>query len=70
MPLSIAGVPVVIIFSSIGLIHIFKKCMEKVFKPLLLYGLIMAPLYWMTFTPLVHMKDAHNYNLIGVALWQ
>ena len=68
--LRIPGVPVVIIFSSIGLIHIFKKCMEKAFKPLILAAIIIAPLYWMTFTPLVHMNYAHNYNLIGVALWQ
>ena len=68
--LRIPGVPVIIMFSGIGLNHIFNQCKEKAFKSLILTGIILAPLYWMTFTPLVHINDAHNYNLIGVALWQ
>lgn len=67
--LRIPAVPVLIIFAGAGGAVIIKWCKETALKPLVLSGILMATLYWTTFTTQVELGYAEPYNHLGAAYW-
>lgn len=67
--LRIPAIPVFIVFAGVGILTVIEWCKDAKFKPLVLAGLFMAPLYWMTFTPLAHLNYADPHNHLGAVYW-
>lgn len=65
----IPAIPVFIVFAGVGVLTVIEWCKDAKFKPLILAGLFMAPLYWMTFTPLAHLNYADPHNHLGAVYW-
>nr|HID58937.1 hypothetical protein [Desulfobacterales bacterium] len=67
--LRIPGVPVIIMFAGAGCSYTITWCKNKALKPIVLTGLVLVPLYWFTFTPLVRLSYAEPHNHLGVVYW-
>jgi hypothetical protein len=67
--LRIPAIPILIIFAAVGIFAVIGWCKEKAVKPLVLSGILMGLLYWMTFTPLAQLNYADPYNKLGVVYW-
>jgi len=60
--LRIPAIPVVIIFVGVRILAIIEWCRDRTLKPVVLGGLLVAPLYWITFIPLAQLNYADPHN--------
>jgi tetratricopeptide (TPR) repeat protein len=67
--LRIPAIPILIIFAAVGILAVIGWCKERATKPLIVSGILMGLLYWMTFTPLAQLNYADPYNKLGVVYW-
>lgn len=67
--LRIPAIPIFIILAAVGILAVIGWCKERAAKPLVLSGILIALLFWITFTPLAQLNYADPYNKLGVVYW-